>query len=900
MKRSRSPSPSPSLQQPNRSPAQASSTTHATTAPFDDMACSHLSDAFALLAPPRPSQHVYKDECTLCFDDHDRPNGIDVCLLCFNGACTANGDREHSRLHFQKTGHALVVNVKRSPKPAPRDADGAPQPRSPPKKLAIVAESDADRYQYTTTPRCLACDNRELPRTERLAEVIDAVLSAMASSQQSEVKAWEEEIVACDHTRHLAQPADAHRLELGALASCAKCDLTSNLWLCLTCGHLGCGRAQFGGVGGNGHGLAHFQETGHCVSVKQGTITAEGTADIYCYDCNEARLDPALAQHLAHFGIDVLHQSKTEKSMTELQIEQNFEFDFTMTGDDGKALEPLYGPGYTGLRNLGNSCYLASVVQSLFAIPSFQRRYGDAYRPHTLGCTAAPASCFECQMGKMADGLLSGRYAVPREPDGSVEARTASVAGQADVEWRDPAAGGAGDRVDAATRVFQAGVRPSMFKAVVGKGHAEFATMRQQDADEFFKHLVHVMQVENRRIASCGASFTEQQQVPSEDATDVFAFGLEQRLQCTKCQRVRYTVETQDAGLSLPVPVRRKAKASEASTSKQPVEGVNAPRVEAVARKGEEVEYEAVSLKECLDAFTASEELEYHCPACDEKVTATKRTRFTSLPEVLAVQARRFEMVNWVPTKVEVPIEVPLEAFEMDAYLGKGLQEGEELLPDDVEHAPGGTRAGEVEVDAQGMAQLTAMGFAEARCRKALLATGNRDVEAAMNWLFAHMDDPDIDQPCEVSTASKGAGSEGDETKMLEEMGFSRPQALKALRLNPNSTEAAVAWLFENPNDPGDQPAAHPSVSRSHERKTTAPTKGPVRYEVVSFISHKGPSVHSGHYVAHIKRDAKWALFNDEKVVLAPLSAPEGAKTNDTTGVEALVKLAYVYFFHRV
>ncbi len=263
-----------------------------------------------------------------------------------------------------------------------------------PTKLAITAETDADKYDYHTVPRCLACDpsgpGKDLPVTDKLDEVIRGVMTAMSSAQQSEVKAWEEEIVPCQHTRELVQPGEPVKLEPSGLASCGKCDLTSNLWLCLTCGHLGCGRAQFGGVGGNSHGLSHFEESGHPVSVKQGTITAEGSADIYCYACNDARIDPNLAQHLSHFGINVMDLSKTEKSMTELQIEQNLKFDFNMTGEDGKMLEPIFGPGLTGLRNLGNSCYLASVLQSLFSLPAFQKRYGDAYRPHTLACTNQP------------------------------------------------------------------------------------------------------------------------------------------------------------------------------------------------------------------------------------------------------------------------------------------------------------------------------------------------------------------------------------------------------------------------------------------------------------------------------------------------------------------------------
>ena len=76
----------------------------------------------------------------------------------------------------------------------------------------------------------------------------------------------------------------------------------------------------------------------------------------------------------------------------------------------------------------------------------------------------------------------------------------------------------------------------------------------------------------------------------------------------------------------------------------------------------------------------------------------------------------------------------------------------------------------------------------------------------------------------------------------------------------------------------------------------------PARYRLKAFISHKGPSVHSGHYVAHVllPRPANamevdtdgnetWVFFNDEKVVEA-----------DHRSVEELKKLAYMYVFERV
>jgi UBA/TS-N domain len=45
--------------------------------------------------------------------------------------------------------------------------------------------------------------------------------------------------------------------------------------------------------------------------------------------------------------------------------------------------------------------------------------------------------------------------------------------------------------------------------------------------------------------------------------------------------------------------------------------------------------------------------------------------------------------------------------------------------------------------DPGAMAQLEGMGFPIIRCQKALLATGNgSNAEIAMEWLFAHMEDP--------------------------------------------------------------------------------------------------------------------------------------------------------------
>lgn len=117
--------------------------------------------------------------------------------------------------------------------------------------------------------------------------------------------------------------------------------------------------------------------------MKLGSITPEGTADIYCYACNDERIDPDLATHLAYWGINIAEREKTEKSLTEMQIEQNLKWEFNMTTEDGKELKPVFGAGLTGLKNLGNSCYLNSILQCLFTLPIFRRRYVSLFYLYT-------------------------------------------------------------------------------------------------------------------------------------------------------------------------------------------------------------------------------------------------------------------------------------------------------------------------------------------------------------------------------------------------------------------------------------------------------------------------------------------------------------------------------------
>ena len=184
--------------------------------------------------------------------------------------------------------------------------------------------------------------------------------------------------------------------------------MSENLWLCMKCGHLGCGRKNYDGSGGNGHAVNHFNTASHPLVCKLGTITPQGKASIYCYACDDDINDEKLVEPLQALGIDVAVQKKTEKTMQEIDLEFNLNLTLSKIIEDGKQLTPLYGAWNTGMQNLGNSCYMNSVVQVLFAQPEFHQRY--LLNAHLSTCTDFAPECLMCQVCKLIEGLSCGRY----------------------------------------------------------------------------------------------------------------------------------------------------------------------------------------------------------------------------------------------------------------------------------------------------------------------------------------------------------------------------------------------------------------------------------------------------------------------------------------------------------
>jgi len=67
-------------------------------------------------------------------------------------------------------------------------------------------------------------------------------------------------------------------------------------------------------------------------------------------------------------GIDIMKTEKTEKTLCELEVELNQSYDWSKILDGIEEIEMMDGPGYKGLRNIGSSCYMNAVVQTILSV----------------------------------------------------------------------------------------------------------------------------------------------------------------------------------------------------------------------------------------------------------------------------------------------------------------------------------------------------------------------------------------------------------------------------------------------------------------------------------------------------------------------------------------------------
>eukprot|EP01029_Cantina_marsupialis_P009008 TRINITY_DN2110_c0_g4_i1.p1 TRINITY_DN2110_c0_g4~~TRINITY_DN2110_c0_g4_i1.p1 ORF type:complete len:458 (-),score=93.17 TRINITY_DN2110_c0_g4_i1:301-1674(-) len=143
---------------------------------------------------------------------------------------------------------------------------------------------------------------------------------------------------------------------------------------------------------------------------------------------------------------------------------------------------------------------MASLIQCLVRIPMFSEKILSESDAHENSCKNLPATCFQCQIGKVMNALLT----LDNHSDGSACCC----------------------------------VRPTQFKLLAANGEADFIGGQQQDAEHYYHHFMNFCK-ENEHYG-----------------TDSTRFEERSKFKCTSCGGIELK-DSELFGLNLPVPYIR-------------------------------------------------------------------------------------------------------------------------------------------------------------------------------------------------------------------------------------------------------------------------------------------------------------------------------------------------------
>lgn len=667
------------------------------------------------LKKPTKGNNIWKEECAFSFATPFSKNGLFLNLQTFQSFSEAFIGLDHDR-----TGNTLYLNMRfeKIKKKIEQTAE--------PEKLEILVDElvSVEKtfslciYPDTKVEQMLnltvveghtasvSVQDNEVNCPESLLNLLLEVITRNDKTKENDIKNWsaeeEEENLRpiSKYAENLVQVDNPPVISHDASTwKCEESGMSENLWLNLHDGYIGSGRRNWDGSGGTGAALTHFNATGnkYPLCVKLGTITPDGKADIYSYDPSEDKMvkDPYLRQHLAHFGLDMKQMKKTDKTMLEMELDLNQKHIFSAITEDGQNLKPCYGPGFVGLKNLGNTCYMNSVIQVLFKLPAFQKRflYGNSEEVRKermnkfIKATEEPQTDRELQMIKLASTFSDPESAenrnVEEETDGSLA------------------------------------VPPKLLKDCFCAEHPEFRKAAQQDSEEFFEFFITKL----TELDAHGNSSVDKNDL---NPSKWFSYVLEERLQCSQSQMVRYKQTSAEVlPLNIPISIHELKKV-----------------IEANKKPNKEVFLPTINFNDCLESSIGASDkaksimTDYLSPATGTKGVAYQTSGFKTFPKYLCVQLRRYVIseMDLSVHKLTCLVPVPTE-LDLGMYKSSGLQEGEVQLPEGEE-----PKSDNSSFD-QSVQNLMGMGFPINVCKHALI-NNNNNADAAVGWIFENMNNP--------------------------------------------------------------------------------------------------------------------------------------------------------------
>ncbi|KAG1177011.1 hypothetical protein G6F70_002120 [Rhizopus microsporus] len=289
----------------------------------------------------------------------------------------------------------------------------------------------------------------------------------------------------------------------------------------------------------------------------------------------------------------------------------------------------LIAIGTTGLKNLGNTCYMNSIIQCLSGTLPFARYFiSGVFRQHinrhnTMG----------------TGGLLSERFA---------------------------------DLLRAMWSENYNFVSPMTFREAVIKFAPRFGGNDQHDSQEFLTVLLDGLHEDvnlaavpsnmNRITEMTREEEAEFEKLPDWQASalawekytsrhtsivvSLFQGQYRSRLTCLTCKHTSSTYSP-FMSLSLPIPAKK-------------------------------LKLSNVTLYQCLDYFVKEEVLEkedaWNCPRCCKKRKATKQLMISKLPDVLLIHLKRFSADGLFKNKLDCIVKYPTKGLDLHNYITRSTQ----------------------------------------------------------------------------------------------------------------------------------------------------------------------------------------------------------------------------------
>ncbi|XP_010570562.1 PREDICTED: ubiquitin carboxyl-terminal hydrolase 3 [Haliaeetus leucocephalus] len=411
------------------------------------------------------------------------------------------------------------------------------------------------------------------------------------------------------------------------------CRSNKSPWVCLTCSSVHCGRYV------NGHAKKHYEDaqipmTNHKKTEKQEKVQHTVCMDCssystYCYRCddfvvNDTKLGlvQKVREHLQNLENSAFPSDRHRKR----KLLENSSLNSKLLKVNGSTTALCA----TGLRNLGNTCFMNAILQSLSNIQQF--------------------CCYfkELPAVELRNGKTAGRRTYHTRSQGDNNVSLVE-------EFR--------KTLCALWQGSQTAFSPESLFYVVWKIMPNFRGYQQQDAHEFMRYLLDHLHLELQggfNGVSRSVILQENSSLSSASnkccingastvVTAIFGGILQNEVNCLICgTESRKFDPFLDLSLDIPSQFRNKRTKNQESGP-------------------------MCTLRDCLRSFTDLEELDetelYMCHKCKKKQKSTKKFWIQKLPKVLCLHLKRFHWTAYLRNKVDTYVEFPLRGLDMKCYL---------------------------------------------------------------------------------------------------------------------------------------------------------------------------------------------------------------------------------------